>query len=56
MSGTLCKNGKRYATRGWTGAKHVKRETSKHERRQARAAIRDNDGEIKAARTKGWAW
>lgn len=53
---TLCKNGKRKYTRGWEGAKYVKRATAKKARRNVRKAIRDNDGEVLKADTKGWVW
>jgi hypothetical protein len=53
---SLCENGKRKYTRGWDGAKYVKRQTSRKARRNVRAAIRDNDGEVLQANTKGWVW
>jgi len=53
---TLGKNGKRYITRGWPGSHHVKRATSKKARRIARKAIRETDGDIMEATTKGWVW
>lgn len=53
---TLSKNGKRAYTRGWTGSRWVKRATSKKARRNAREAIRDNDGDILKPATKGWVW
>jgi hypothetical protein len=54
--GTLCKNGKRAYTRGWTGAKWVKRQTSKRSRRLANTAIRCNDGESVERLIRGWVW
>lgn len=52
----LCNKGGRYQTRGWTGARWVKRNTSKRSRRLARAAIRDNNGESTVAVRHGWVW
>lgn len=53
---TLSRNGKRYVTRGWRGARYVKRATSKRARRLAREAIRENDGESVKAVIRGWIW
>lgn len=53
---TLSRNGKRAYTRGWDGARHVKRATAKKSRRIARKAVRDNEGVVMEPVTKGWVW
>jgi len=56
VQGRLATKGKRKYTRGWTAAKYVKKQTVKKVRRDVRAAIRDNEGEITKSATNGWAW
>lgn len=53
--GRLTTKGKRKYTRGWEGAKYVKKATAKKVRRDVKAAIRNNAGETTKSATKGWA-
>lgn len=52
----LTHKGGRYQTRGWTGAKFVKRQTSKKSRRLIKKAIRENEGEEQKPIIRGWNW